>query len=248
MSVKSGEQALPDHVFTMALLREVPPGDQGLVRAASRIASFGAGDAIYRQGTPSRALALLMEGRAKLSVPSAHGKELVVSLIEPGQSFGEIGFLDGQPRSLDATAILPSRVLLVRRTVLLGVMARTPALALAFAAATCKRLRRTTGAVQQAVFYGVEERLADCVLHLAAANDTSPGATPGMVTIWQHELAAMVGVSRESINKHLRSWHRHNLVYVSRGRIRLVDIARLSSIAAASTTVVSCCRFGGHAV
>ena len=164
------------------------------VRAASRITVFEAGEAICRQGAPSRALALLVEGRAKLSVPSTRWKELVVSLIKPGQPFGEVGFLDGQPRSLDATAILPSRVLLVRRAALLDVMARMPALAFAFAAAAHKRLRRTTEAVQQSVFYGVEERLADCVLHLAADNDNRAGATSGTVTIWQQQLADMVEV------------------------------------------------------
>ena len=231
MPVPSGEQTLPDHLFTMPLLANVAPADHKLVRAASRMAAYAANDSIYRQGAPSRALAMLVAGRAKLSVPSAHGKELVVSLIEPGHSFGEIGFLDGLPRSLDATAILPSRVLLVRRDALLDVMARTPALALAFAEATCKRLRRTTAAVQQAVFYGIEERLADCVLHLAAASFGKSGAAAHIVTVWQHELAAMLGVSRESINKHLRAWHRHKLICLARGRITLVDVAALSRIA-----------------
>jgi CRP/FNR family transcriptional regulator, cyclic AMP receptor protein len=159
--VTPGKPTLPDNMFSLMLLRSVAPSDHAAVRAASRIASYAPGEAVYRQGEASGALALVVQGRVKLSVPSAHGKELVVSLIEPGQSFGEIGFLDGQPRSLDATAISGSLVLLVRRTALLDIMARTPSLALAFAEATCKRLRRTTHAVQQAVFYGIEERLAD---------------------------------------------------------------------------------------
>ena len=232
----AGELTLPSHLFKLPLLRDVASSDHGLVRAASRMAAYGAGDTIYRQGSPSRALAVLVEGRAKLSVPSTHGKELVVSLIEPGQSFGEIGFLDGLPRSLDATAILTSRVLLVRRDALLSVMARTPALALAFAEATCKRLRRTTAAVQQAVFYGVEQRLADCVLHLAADVIAESEAKARVVAIWQHELAAMIGVSRESINKHLRSWHQRHIICLGRGRVTLIDVAALCRIATPSAT------------
>jgi len=220
----------------LTLLRAVAPADHASVGAASRIAVYAAGDAIYRQGAASGALALLVEGRVKLSVPSAHGKELVVSLIEPGQSFGEIGFLDGQPRSLDATAISSSRVLLVRRATLLEIMARTPALALAFAEATCKRLRRTTKAVQQAVFYGVEERLADCILHLASNADGTAKATEPTVIVWQHELAAMIGVTRESINKQLRAWQTSSLVGVSRGSIRVIDIAGLARIARKSSS------------
>lgn len=225
------EPPLPRQLFTFALFREVPSADHGLVLAASRVATFDTGDAIYRQGAPSRALAVVVDGRVKLSVLSAHGKELVVSLLGPRQTFGEIGFLDGQPRSLDATAVESSRVLLVERTALLGIMARTPAMALAFAEATCKRLRRTTTAVQQAVFYGTEERLADCVLRLAAAAE-QPG---GAMSVWQHELAAMVGVSRESVNKHLRSWHTRNLIRLGRGRITVIDAAELCRIAAPTT-------------
>lgn len=233
----AGEQPLPDHLFTMNLLRATAPDDHALLRAASRMAAYGPGEAIYRQGAASRALALLVEGRVKLSVPSTHGKELVVSLIEPGQSFGEIGFFDGLPRSLDAIAILPSRVLLVRRAALLDIMSRTPALALAFAEAACKRLRRTTSAVQQAVFYGVEERLADCLLHLTVNTGAGAGETLSYVVVWQHELAAMIGVTRESINKQLRAWQTRSLVRLSRGRITLVDIAGLTRIAAKSARV-----------
>jgi CRP/FNR family transcriptional regulator, cyclic AMP receptor protein len=236
----AGKLTLPDNMFSLTLLRAVASADHASVRAAARIAVYAPGDAIYRQGAASGALALLVEGRVKLSVPSAHGKELVVSLIEPGQSFGEIGFLDGQPRSLDATAISSSRVLLVRRTTLLEIMARTPALALAFAEATCKRLRRTTKAVQQAVFYGVEERLADCIVYLASSADRGAAGTEPTVIVWQHELAAMIGVTRESINKQLRAWQTSNLVSLRRGSIRLVDTAGLSRIAksAAGASVV----------
>jgi CRP/FNR family cyclic AMP-dependent transcriptional regulator len=225
------DHALPDHVFTMPLLRAVATADHELIRRGSRIGIYGSGDAIYRQGAASRALALLIDGRAKLSVPSLHGKELVVSLIEPGQSFGEIGFLDGLPRSLDATAILPSRVLLVRRAVLLEVMRRTPAFSMAFAEAMCRRLRRTTAAVQQAVFYGVEARLAECLLNLPKTLNANDRANVQVITVWQHELAAMVGVTRESINKHLRAWHARDLVRLSRGRVALIDVAGLSAVA-----------------
>ena len=234
MSALSGQPTLPDHLFTMPLLREVASADHGLVRAASRVATFEAGETIYRQGAPSGALALLVEGRAKLSVPSAHGRELVVSLIEPCQSFGEIGFLDGLPRSLDAAAILPSSVVLVRRAALLEIMGRTPALAMAFAEATCKRLRRITSTVHQAIFYGVKERLADRLLHLAAAIPHAPDTTVPTLTVWQHELADMVGMTRESVNKQLRTWHADKLIRLSRGQIALMNVSELSRIAARS--------------
>jgi hypothetical protein len=54
---------------------------------------------------------------------------------------------------------------------MLEIMVRIPA----FGEATCKRLRRTTKAVPQAVFYGAEEHLADRVWHIASKTDRGVG-------------------------------------------------------------------------
>lgn len=218
-------------VAVSPLLRAIRPDDWARVAAAAQIAVFGPGEMVYRRGEASQALAVLLEGEVRLSAPSLQGRELLISAIGPGQSFGEIGFFDGGPRSADATAVRRSRVLLVGRSSMLDAMNHTPALASAFTAAICQRLRRTTAAVQQAVFYGVELRLADSLLRLAASADRAPGEV-AVVKVWQHDLAATIGMTRESVNKQLRRWQTAGVITITRGRIGILDKPALEALIA----------------
>ncbi len=231
MSILSLIERLPDPLISGSpLLQHIAPADRHRVSAASQVMLCDAGEMIYRQGEASQALAVLMDGEVRLSVPSLHGRELCINVIRYGQSFGEIGFFDGKPRSVDATAVRRSRVLLIGRAALLEVMDHTPALATAFAAAICQRLRRTTEAVQQAVFYTLEPRLADCLLRLAATNALSGTSGVSEIKVWQHDLAAMVGVTRESINKQLRRWEASGILSIGRGRIAILNARELEAV------------------
>jgi len=63
------------------------------------------GEFIIRQGTQERAFYLLLSGSCEIRVD---GQDLVVALLEPGDVFGEIGFLSEQPRTSHIVACQPS--------------------------------------------------------------------------------------------------------------------------------------------
>jgi CRP/FNR family transcriptional regulator, cyclic AMP receptor protein len=94
----------------------------------------------------------------------------------------------------------------------------------------CGRLRRTTLQVEDLVVLNLPARLAKVLLRLG---DEAGGPLPRKISITQREISQMMGVSRESINKHLRSWAQANFVLLERGRIvvlqpdALADVARM---------------------
>ena len=57
----------------------------------------------------------VLRGRVRISSVSGDGKEVTLNVINPGEIFGEIALLDGQPRSADATAIEDTLLLVVER-------------------------------------------------------------------------------------------------------------------------------------
>jgi CRP-like cAMP-binding protein len=90
-------------------------------------------------------------------------------------------------------------------------------------------LRRTTQQVEDLVFLNLPARLAKLLLRLV---DEAEGTLPREISITQREISQMIGVSRESINKQLRSWAQVNFVALKRGGIvvlqpdALIDVAR----------------------
>src|SRR4051812_33739261 len=80
-----------------------------------KIVSFKRSAIIYSQGDPCTHVLYIHAGVVKLSVLSKSGKEAVVAMLGPGDFLGE-GALAGQPlRMSTATAMAPSRVLLVQK-------------------------------------------------------------------------------------------------------------------------------------
>ncbi len=58
---------------------------------------------------------VVAQGRVRISSVSIEGREVILNEIQAGQAFGEIAFLDGSDRTADATALEPTRLLVLHR-------------------------------------------------------------------------------------------------------------------------------------
>ena len=189
--------------------------EEDLTRLAtmSRVSRFDANEHVFRQGDRETDLMILVSGRVKLSATSREGQELMVNVVEPGCIFGEIAVIDGRARSYDATSTVASEVLVVHRRDLLPFLKSRPEICLKFLEALCERLRRSEATIQDAVFLSVGPRLARQLLRLAQLHGKVDGSAIVIdLPVTQRELANLVGVTRESINKQLCQWRRAGLI------------------------------------
>ena len=70
-----------------------------------RVVHLEAGEVIFREGDPGDLLYLVGEGSVRISKSGRGGEQETLSVIQPGNFFGEMALLDGQPRSASATAV-----------------------------------------------------------------------------------------------------------------------------------------------
>ena len=73
------------------------------------------GQMIFQRGDNGSSMMAVLRGRVRISSVSGDGKEVTLNVISPGEIFGEIALLDGEPRSADATAIEDTLLLVVER-------------------------------------------------------------------------------------------------------------------------------------
>lgn len=175
-----------------------------------------AGKAIFRQDDPGSSLYVIESGVVKVQRTSPEGKEVILAILGPGDFFGELALLDGEPRSADAVAKEDTAVLVLERDDFIAFLDREPAVATKLLAALSRRLRRTDQLVQDAAFLDVPARLARALLQLAESPEAATGLT-------QSELAAMVGASRESVNRWLQFYRRRGLIESTSGAIRVLQ-------------------------
>lgn len=205
-----------------ALLRGLAGDTLARIAAVAVRRGYAKGEAVFRQGDPGDALYAVVSGQVRISASHPDGREVFLSFMGPGDSFGEIAAVDGLARTATATAVTASSLFLIHRADLLGLMERDPRLALHLLGAFCRRIRWTSDLVDEAAFLDVPARLASRLLRLAAEHgrDGDGGTT---LRLTQADLASFLGASRQVVNQVLQSWRARGWIALSRGAVTLRD-------------------------
>jgi CRP-like cAMP-binding protein len=156
---------------------------------------------------------------------------VVLNVISPGEVFGEIALIDGGERTADAFAMETTELLVLTRRDFLPFLARNPEVCIRLLEVMCRRLRWTSEQLEDVNFLDLRSRLAKRLIYLWDNHSEKKGDSKQRgVRIQQHTLAAMIGTSREAVNKQLRSWEVDGMIDVGRGSIVVLDRSRLEQI------------------
>ena len=175
----------------------------------------------------------MISGTVKISVSSPDGRNAILNLFGPGETFGEIAVLDGQARSADAIANTNCEIFVIDRREFLPFVRSQPELAMKFIELLCERLRWTSDQVEQVILQDLPGRLASALLGLTEKRKLEPGSRT--IAITQQEISEMVGMTRESINKQLRVWAARSWVRLEHGAIVVLDTGSLRDLAEAGS-------------
>lgn len=181
-------------------------------------ASYKRNAVIFLKGDPGDALYILKQGRVKISVLSSEGKDLILNIYGVGEVFGEMSLFDGLPRSAAATALENTEVLILARPIFENLLTEVPQLAMNIIALLSRRLRYTTEQTEMLGLLGAYERVALKLLQLTQSSDAE---APLSINLSQQELAAMLGLTREWLNKVLKIFADQDIVELNWGKIIL---------------------------
>ena len=187
------------------------------------------GTVILERGDDGAAMFAIRSGTVKISAPSADGKGAVFNLISDGAIFGEIAVLDGLPRSADATALTDCELMVIERRDFVALIRERAEFAVKLIEVLCRRLRQTTGQLEDIMFLDLPGRLAKALLQ--AAESVGPASSGRKIALTQRHLSEMIGMSRESTNKQLRAWEKQKLIQLQRGGIVILAPQALEAVA-----------------
>jgi CRP/FNR family cyclic AMP-dependent transcriptional regulator len=191
---------------------------------------FRRGEVIFHQDDLGDSLQVVVSGAVKIVLPSPEGEEAIIASLHPGEFFGELALLDGAPRSTTATAIEPTDTLALSREHFLQLIDDDPQLVRALLHALAEELRRLTGHVEELHCLDLAGRLSTRLVRLAReANGQSAGHVELDWPYTQSDLAAMIGGTRQSVNKLLSGLVDDGLVRIEREVLVIPDLARLEA-------------------
>ncbi|MBS7739199.1 MAG: Crp/Fnr family transcriptional regulator [Chelatococcus sp.] len=187
-----------------------------------QVLRFPAGTSLFRQDDEADGLHILSEGLVRIHIGHRDGRELTLALLDPGDVIGEIALLDGLPRTATATALAPTRTVFVGRRAFAQLLEEIPQLAIHVILVLCDRLRQNTEQLTANAFLDLRQRLLKLLHDLAVAHgeiDADRAIVPTRFT--QTDIAQMLGVTREAVNKQFRALSRDGVIEMTAGAVVL---------------------------
>jgi CRP-like cAMP-binding protein len=174
-------------------------------------------------GDPGDTLIVVVSGQVKISVRSADGAELTLTVVGRGATAGEVSVADGGPRSANIETVTDSELLFIPRAAVQAVCARVPAAAQALTSAIAADLRRLTETTSDLVFLDLPRRVAKMLLSQPRGDDDVIRQQ-----LTQEEYARLLGSTRQSVNIALRGFERRGWIEM---RDRSVTVKQPSALA-----------------
>ena len=214
------------------LFSGLQPGDIAQLGRVALVRRYAPRETVVSQGDDSGDLFAVLSGRLKVTWNDAEGGEVLLSILEGGDVFGEIALLDDQPRSATVTAMEKCELLVVERRGFRALLTAVPALALNLLRVMSRRLRDLSDRTQNMSLLNVESRLAKAILQLAErfGKEERRGEISLTLKLSQQELANMIGATRELVNRRLRGWQDQGIIDLANGHVVIRDAAALAAV------------------
>lgn len=196
--------------------------------AAAITRSYARGEYVWREGDAADEICVVLSGEVKDSVVDADGFELVHFVHGPGMTYGEPGFFAvDRHRVVANVALCPAVVLRLPRRALEPFMASHPVVKDRVLERLASDLRWQSAMTVSLLNRPLGDRIALRLLELIDSSSAAGSGAPATPKISQATLAAMVGVSRENVNRALAGLAAEGLIRQDAGRYVVVDEAAL---------------------
>jgi CRP-like cAMP-binding protein len=219
---------------SQAVLRQVPYfadlDEAGLARIEERLVErrYERGEVVFMEGGPCQGLYMVRSGRLRIFKVSAEGREQVLMVAGPGETFNEVPNFDGGTNPASAEALEPSVLYLLPKKDLLSIVEREPVVARAIMRVFASHLRHLTALVEDLSFRNVTSRVAKILLGQVQRAGVGADARPPRLT--QQQMAAMAGTAREVVGRALKAMEQQGVIRVERGRVVVVSPERLAGL------------------
>jgi CRP-like cAMP-binding protein len=220
--------------------RAAAPSTRETLLSASRIQRHAAGCSLSRRGEPMPELLVVLDGNLQLSMHGSDGRRSILWYLAAGQWIGLIAAIDGKGAVHDLHSHAESVMLHIPHGVFLRALQDDHALTQSCLSLLCERSRSLYDNQAAESLLPLRARVARLLLMLV--DQHGRGSQSGIeiaLKLSQDEFADMLGVTRQSLNRELKTLEKQGLISIAYSRITLHDVPQLHGMAALTETAQS---------
>ncbi len=207
---------------SVLLFADLKPEVLASIAAITLSRQYQAGEIVFHDGETCQGLYIVQSGWLKGMIVSSKGKEQIIRLLGPGDTFNEHGVLLKEGCNLvTVQAIEPSSLWVVDRQALLKLMDQHPLICRTIAQNMASRVVHLLKLVEDLSLRTVEARLARLLL------DQPPGNPKRRRKATQAEMAAQLGTVADVINRTLHRLEDEGLIQIEKQKVEILDRERL---------------------
>jgi CRP/FNR family transcriptional regulator, cyclic AMP receptor protein len=185
-----------------SLFAELDDRELASVAAVAKTRRYAKDDVVFHADESGDVFCLIREGEVKVTMISPEGKEIILSMLGPGDFFGEMALLDDEPRSATVIATTPLDVVTIWRSDFLSLLNENFSITRKVLAELSARLRTASNRIESLATMDVYGRLARFFLDLAREGGKALDNGYVAVTRPTHQaIANMIGTSRETVSR-----------------------------------------------
>lgn len=207
-------------LHTVPLFATVPEEQLRMLATVLTRRSTTRGSIIMAAGDPTDSLYIILSGRLKVMMSDADGKEVILSILGPGEFFGEMGLIDDNPRSASVVAIEPCELLSITRRDFRKCMADNADIAMAVMRGLVRRLREADRKIGSLALLDVYGRVARLLLDMSETVDGQKMVTKRLP---KQDIAKMIGASREMVSRVMKDLQTGGFIEMRGSTILLRD-------------------------
>lgn len=179
---------------------------------------FGRNEVIFHRDDAGGHIYLIAAGTVKITVEEESGQEVVIALARGGDVFGELALFDESQRSATVTALTETTAFTLASKDFSDVVKHNAAAMWELLSLLARRIRRSTGHIEDLVFLDLPGRVAKCLI-----DQNELLGQKGVVALTQEDIASFVGATRVAVNRVLVDLERRGALALGRGSIKIAD-------------------------
>ncbi|MFN2386538.1 MAG: cyclic nucleotide-binding domain-containing protein [Thermoanaerobaculia bacterium] len=121
-------QGIPASLERLALLSPLSPAERQKLAAGAKERRYGPGETVVREGETSSSMFVVQQGQLAVSIHGAQGDTRKLAMLQPGDAFGEISLLTGEPRTATVRSLTEAALIEITKETFAPILEANPSL------------------------------------------------------------------------------------------------------------------------